>query len=145
LTKRQRNKLIYERHKEGYSQQEIGKFYGLSQSAVSLIIISARKGNLENQEEKRGAKSRLTDGELEDLKGILDSEQSEAGFSGWNKWSVKALIHREFGVDYHENYIWKIMEKIGYTSQLPSKKDYRQDARKVKQFKEHKVAEIKKK
>lgn len=136
--------MIFDRYNEGYSQNEISKFYGLSQSAVSAIIISVKNGGLENKKETRGVKSRLTDSELDQLLILLKSEQSKEGFSGWNKWSVKELISQNFGVKYHENYIFEIMRKIGYTSQLPSKKDYRQSAEKVAQFKDVKVLAIKK-
>ena len=47
-------------------------------------------------------------------------------------------------MDYHENYIWEIMKKIGFSSQLPQKKDYRQSEKKVSTFKEEKIGQIKK-
>ncbi len=144
MTKQERNKLIYEQYSKGYSQATIGEFHGLSQSAVSLIIISQRDGQKKGDQEQRGAKSRLTNADQERLVELLELKQAESGFSGWNKRSVKALINEEFGVDYHTNYIWEIMRKIGYTSQLPAMKDYRQDPQKVEQFKEQKAPAIKK-
>lgn len=144
MTKKERNKLIYARYEEGYSQEEIGRFYNLAQSTISLIISNKKKGIPENTEERRGAKSRLSASDLKNLSEILKGSPSEKGFSYWNKWSVQSLIKEEFKVDYHENYIWKIMEIIGFSSQLPQKKDYRQDEKKVKVFKEEKVCEIKK-
>lgn len=137
--------MILARYSDGYSQAEIGKFYGLSQSAVSLIIRSGKKGVTARPKETRGAKPRLSDADLADLCSLLQSEQSSEDFSGWNKWSIKELISREFGVDYHENYIYELMRKINYTSQLPSRKDYRQSPEKVAHFKTTKVVEIKKK
>lgn len=143
MKKAERNKLIISRHKAGYSQEEIGKFYDLSQSAISLIIVNAKKGIKPIEKERRGAKSRLSETELEELKGLLSSPFEES-FKYWNKWSVQKLIEDNFGVKYHENYVWKIMKKIGYSSQLPQKKDYRQDREKVEEFKKKKVVEIKK-
>ena len=144
MTKSERNKLIYARYQDGYSQEEIGSFYNLAQSTISLIISNKKKGIPEKMEENRGAKSRLSASDLKKLGLLLKTSPTEKGFLYWNKWSVKALIKEEFDVDYHENYIWKIMEKIGFSSQLPQKKDYRQDPVKVRAFKEDKIAEIKK-
>lgn len=144
MTKQERNKLIYARYAEGYIQADLGKFYGLSQSAISLIIRSEKAGIPKNQKETRGAKSKLSDDDLTQLSSLLKSEQLKEGFSGWNKWSIKELIAQEFGVSYHENYVFELMRKIGYTSQLPAKKDYRQNPDQVAHFKTSKVIEIKK-
>ena len=144
MTKFERNKIIYARFEEGYSQKEIGSFYNLSQSSVSLIIVNIRNGVKQRKEETRGAKSRLSSCELEKLTVLLKESPSENGFNYWNKWSVKSLIKEEFDVDYHENYIWRIMEKIGFSSQIPQEKDYRQSQVKVSDFKKGKIPEIKK-
>lgn len=144
MTKQERNKIIHARFQEGYSQKEIGSFYNLSQSAVSLIIVNIRNGVAEKKEETRGAKSRLSSLDMEKLAVLLKAIPSENGFNYWNKWSVKSLIKEEFGVDYHQNYIWRIMEKIGFSSQIPQEKDYRQSSEKVSNFKDEKIPEIKK-
>lgn len=144
MTKSERNKLIYARYQDGYSQEEIGSFYNLAQSTVSLIISNKKKGIPEKTEENRGSKSRLSDSDLEKLGLLLRTPPSGKGFFCWNKWSVKALIKDEFDVDYHENYIWKIMGKIGFSSQIPQEKDYRQSSEKVSDFKKEKISEIKK-
>lgn len=144
MTKKERNKLIYARYEEGYGQEEIGRFYNLAQSTISLIVSNKRKGIPEITEERRGGKSRLSVLDLKKLSKILKDSPSEKGFSYWNKWTVQSLIKEEFDVDYHENYIWKIMEKIGFSSQLPQKKDYRQNEEKVRVFKGEKIGEIKK-
>ena len=142
MTKQERNELIYTRYEEGYSQEEIGRLYNLSQSAISLILLNR---DAPEKGETRGAKSRLTKSELEDLKGFLMSHSaSEIGFTHWDKWSIQRLIKIKFKVNYHENYIWEIMKKIGFSSQVPQKKDYRQDEAQVKYFKSEKGAKIKK-
>ncbi|NRA51500.1 MAG: hypothetical protein HRU12_20440 [Phaeodactylibacter sp.] len=55
MTKKERNELIYARHQEGYSQEEIGRFYNLSQSAISLIILNKKRNVPEKEEETCGA------------------------------------------------------------------------------------------
>lgn len=145
MTKKERNRLICARHEEGYSQEEIGRFYNLSQSAVSLIILNEKRGLNHVGGERRGAKGRLTSSQFEELKNELTRPlEGEEKFKYWNKWSVRELIIAKFGVTYHQNYIWKLMKKIGLSSQLPQKKDYRQNPTKVKNYKGEKIPLIKK-
>lgn len=144
MTKRQRNNLIYARYQEGYSQEEIGKFYDLSQSQVSTILLEKKRGTAERVEETRGSKPRLSEEDLLKLGELLKSPKEGQDFAYWNKWRVKQLIKDKFDVDYHENYIWKLMKKIGFTSQRPQKKDYRQDPEKVAIFKKEGALAIKK-
>jgi len=145
MTKAERNKSIYECHKKGITQAVIGEIFFLAQSTVNLIISSIKNGTIEDEKEKRGLKSRLTDTEKENLKTLLLKSPKDYGFFTWDKWSIKSLIKQEFEVDYHENYICHLMKCIKYTSQKPQIKDYRQDAEKVKIFTEETAVSIKKK
>ena len=71
MTKQERNDLIYAPYQEGYSQEEIGKFYDLSQSQVSTIVLKKERGMPERVEETRGAKSRLSEEDLNKLEELL--------------------------------------------------------------------------
>ncbi len=97
MTKRERNNLIYARHEEEYSQEDIGKFYGLSQSRVSAIILSIKNGTADLEKKKRGVKSRLDGADLEKLKLLLEIKEEKEAFYIWNKWSIKKLIKENFG------------------------------------------------
>lgn len=145
MTKLERNKSIYECHKQGITQTKIGTIFSLAQSTVNLIISSVKNGFTDDEKESRGLKPRLTDVQKEELKSLLLKQPKDYGFFTWDKWSIKSLIKQEFDVDYHENYIWRIMKYINYTSQKPQVKDYRKDPEKVKVFKEETAVAIKKK
>lgn len=148
MTKEERNKLIYARHEEGLSQRRIGELYGLSQSAVSKIVLAGRKGVFKQEEEHRGRKSKLNTKELEQLgKYMRENTALDYGFATgkWDKWSVQELIKKEFGVHYHENHIWQLMKKLGFSTQKPQRRDYRQDANQLAAFKQEQAAALKKK
>lgn len=145
MTKFERNKLIESCHKRGKSQKEIGEIFNLAQSTVSQVLKSIKGKEEEDFIETRGVKPKLTEEQKQKLAITLRKDPSEYGFFLWNKWSVQAIIKREFKVSYHENYIYKIMQCINFTSQKPAVKDYRQNEEKVCNFKEQKVIEIKKK
>lgn len=122
MTKFERNKSIYECHKKGMSQTEIGKVFNLSQSAVSLIVIAMKNGARENEKESRGTKSKLSDKDKEQLAIFLKDSPLDHGYTVWDKWSIQSLIKSKFEIDYHENYIYQIMRYINFTSQKPKKK-----------------------
>ena len=144
MTKLARNKSIYECHKKGMTQTEIGEIFFITQGAVSQIITSIKNRGLEEKTATRGVQSRLSDTEKEQLKSLLLKSPKDYGFFTWDKWSIKSLIKQEFDVDYHENYIWHLMKCINYSSQKPQVKDYRKDAQKVQVFKEKTAVSIKK-
>lgn len=144
MTKFERNKLIEGCHNNGKTQKEIGRIFQLSQSSISQILKAIKGKEKDDYVETRGVNSRLTEEQKEELKLILKKDPSEYGFSLWNKWSVKSIIKHEFDISYHENYIYKIMKYINFTSQKPATKDYRQNEELVKHFKEKKIVDVKK-
>lgn len=144
MTKIERNKAIYECHKEGITQTVIGNIFSLSQGTVSQVIKFAKLGIFGPDEENRGATSKLTSAQFDELKTLLLKNPSDYGFHLWNKHSIKSLITSEFGVDYHENYIWHIMKCIGFSTQRAQLKDYRKNQQLVDDFKDKKAPEIKK-
>ena len=141
----ERNSAIYNCHKKGLNQVQIGEIFNLSQASVSHIIISVKNGKNVHKEETRGAIPKLTIEQKHTLKSLLIQPPSRYNYSVWDKWSIQALIKTKFEVNYHENYIYKIMKSINFSSQKPKQKDYRQSTEKVANFKEEKAMEIKKK
>lgn len=145
MTNFERNKLIEGCHNRGQTQKKIGEIFNLSQSSVSQILKSIKGKEKDDYIETRGVNSRLTEEQKKKLKLILKKDPSEYGFFLWNKWSIQSIIEQEFSISYHENYIYKIMKCINFTSQKPATKDYRKNEELVKNFKEKKIVEIKKK
>jgi len=141
----ERNKAIFECHKQGLGQTIIGQIFNKSQSTISKVINLVKSGKNVPKEETRGTKSKLSNSQKEELKDLLKESPSEYGYTVWDKWSIKELIAKQFGVDYHENHICKIMKCINFSSQKPQQKDYRQDAKKVTTYKEQIAPTLKKK
>ena len=141
----ERNKVIFECHKQGLSQTIIGQIFEKSQSTISKVINLVKSGENVAKEETRGSKPKLSNSQKEELKELLKESPSEYGYTVWDKWSIKGLIANQFGVDYHENHICKIMKCINFSSQKPQQRDYRQDAEKVAIYKEQTAPDLKKK
>lgn len=143
MDKEQRNKLIYQNYEKGkYSQEQLAELYGLSQSRISAIIIAQKQGVFSKK--KQGRKSELSESNFEELAKLLRKSPLDFGFSVWDKYSIRSLIDSQFNVTYHPNSISKLMNKIGFSSQKPQKKDYRQNSDKKQEFVEHTAKSLKK-
>lgn len=142
MSKKERNAAIYSCHDSGMKQVQIAKAFNIAQSTVSEIL---RARNTPEKAETRGVKPYLSEAQKIELSELLKGSPEEYGYYLWSKHSVKVLIEEKFKVSYHENYIWKLMKDIGFSSQKPQLRDYRKDEEKVKVFKEEKAFEIKKK
>ncbi len=141
----ERYTAIFECHKRGLSQTVIGEIFNRSQSTVSKAISLVKAGLNIAKEETRGAKSKLSASQKEELKELLQHPPSDYGHTVWDKWSIKDLLAKQFEVVYHENHIFRIMKYINFSSQKPQQKDYRQDPEKVIEFKSEKAPELKEK
>ena len=140
----ERNQAIFECHKQGLGQMIIGQIFNRSQSTISKVISLVKSGDNVPKAETRGATSKLSATQKEELKDFLKESPSQHDYKVWDKWSIKGLIAKQFKVDYHENSIYRIMECINFSSQKPQQKDYRQDAEKVAIYKEEIASDLKK-
>jgi transposase len=37
----------------------------------------------------------------------------------WTLKQIARLIHREFGVEYHPNHVWRLLRRCGWSRQIP--------------------------
>ncbi|MGH1337845.1 MAG: hypothetical protein ACRBFS_17120 [Aureispira sp.] len=109
MNREHRNKLIYARYKKGASQTEIGRLYGLSQSAISKIIIACRQNSFSTSKKDKQEK--------EPLSTVVKKDTAHSYSCLTDIWSVQMLVKEEFGIHYPENYIRKRMKEIGCRSQ----------------------------
>lgn len=144
MTIQERNEAIFECHKQGLNQVLIGKIFKRSQSTISKVIRLVKSGRNVTKAETRGSKPYLTNSEKEVLKKTLEQSPADFGYTVWDKWSIKEIIFKKFAVRYHENSISRIMKCIKFSSQKPQRKDYRQDADKVRKFKSEQIPKFKK-
>jgi transposase len=73
---------------------------------------------------KGGRPSQLDDEHHEQLRQILLAGAQAAGF-GTDLWTLKRVretIKRRFGVQYSEVHVWRLLGKLGFSSQKPEKR-----------------------
>ena len=111
-------------HKQGWTQVRIAEALGVSEGAVSQWLKAVREGGLSalrSSSEKRGPRTRLSDGERARLPALLKRGAEAYGFRGavWTHGRVRAVIKQEFGVVYSERQVGRILAQIGWSRQKP--------------------------
>ena len=144
-----RNRTIIELHQSGQKQSSIAQHLGCTQAWVSKIISRYRQegaAGLESRGKAKGAKSRLDSPQLDRLESLLLEGALSHGFAtdNWTRERIASLILKEFQVSYHPSHISKLMQKIGFSLQIPTSHSYRKDEKAVQEWKTQTLPEIKK-
>ena len=63
----------------------------------------------------------------------------------WTSWRVAHLIEQECGVQYHPSQAWRILRQLGWSCQRPVGRALERDEEKIRQWKQQRWPEIKKK
>lgn len=120
-----------ERRKEGVrlleegkkSQAEIAGILGVSEAAVCVWSMKLRKHGKESLESRKasGRPSSLTPGNKTKWLQKMKAGAIAAGFETerWTQARVQEMIEKEFGVQYHQNYISRLLHDLGWSVQQP--------------------------
>jgi transposase len=85
-----------------------------------------------------GARRRLTDAQLNELEGLLNQGAPAHGFPNelWTAARVAQVIHRRFGVQYHPDYVRRLLRRrLGWTSHKPQRRDRERNDKEVERWK----------
>ncbi len=118
------------RHKGGQllqasklSQAEIARQLGVSRAAVNQWAKTVAQDGLRGLKPRKvcGGRSKLTPEQHRRLKQIIKQGAQASGFETerWTLERVKRVIGREFQVNYHRNYLARLLRTIGITPQQP--------------------------
>jgi transposase len=93
-----------------------------------------------------GSKSRLTEKQLNKLVEVIEAGPQAAGFDTgiWTGPMVGDWIRREFGVEYHNHYIPRLLHRLGFSVQRPRKRLARADKERQEQWLNERFPTIKK-
>lgn len=94
-----------------------------------------------------GRPRRMTDAEHQRLERLLLKGAPAHGWKNglWTAKRVKLLIQREFGIDYHEEHVRKIVkERLGWSSQKPEQRARERDEEAIERWRHWKFPHIKK-
>lgn len=133
---------------QGVSRSEVAKFVGASLSSVKRWKAAWQKGGVDALAAKThpGRKPRLTTAQKRDLERILLRGPRAAGYSTdlWTCSRVAESIHRAFGVRYHPDHVWRILQGLGWTCQKPELRARERDEGAIERWRTREWPRIKK-
>jgi transposase len=120
-----RRMRAWELKQQGWKQNKIAEALGVSEGAVSQWLKRAQLGGKEalRQRKGQGVKSRLSEEQLQQLPEILAKGASAYGYSDdtWTQPRVAVVIKLVLGVKYGWRQAGRILHKIGWSRQKPTK------------------------
>lgn len=135
--------------RQGVHQAEVARRVGAHRQSVSRWAEQLRQGGLRalKRAARAGRKARLR---LEDLRRIergLKRGPEALGYESglWTSARVAHLIESECGVQYHPGQAWRILRQLGWSCQRPVGRALERDEAKIRQWKQQRWPEIKKK
>lgn len=107
--------------KEGYKQKETAKIMRVTDRTAYAWKKRYEKEGIKGLKtrEKPGRKRRLSDEDIERLKGMLKQKEY------WTTRDARNLIKIEFGIEYTLRHVVRILRKLGMKYQKPYVNDFR--------------------
>jgi len=133
---------------QGWKQVAIAQALGLTQGWVSRTLTKYHQLGQDALAWRKppAATARLTNDQLTQLVQALDKGAEHHGFSGhvWTRPRVNEIIKRLFGVSYDPSQIGRLLKKVEWTRQRPQPKARQQDPKRVEQWRDERLADLKK-
>lgn len=124
--------------REGRGINEVARIVGASSSSVSRWKTALRKRGEAGLKSKPhpGRRPRLTRADKRRLVSRLKKGALAAGYDTdlWTCQRVADLIGRAFGVWYHPDHVWKILDALGFSAQKPEDRARERDERAIQRW-----------
>jgi transposase len=134
---------------KGYSQSEVARRVGAHRQSVSQWAVELQeKGRAGLKRAGRaGRKPRLDVIAIRKIEQGLKRGPEALGYttSLWSSTRVAHLIETECGVRYHPGHVWRILRQLGWSCQRPTGRALERNEEKIRQWKQKRWPEIKKK
>ena len=134
---------------KGYSQSEVARRVGVHRQSVSQWAAELReKGRAGLKRAGRaGRKPRLDAIAIRKIEQGLKRGPEALGYatSLWTSARVAQLIEIACGVRYHRGHVWRILRQLGWSCQRPAGRALERNEEKIRQWKQKRWPEIKKK
>ena len=130
------------------TQAAIARELGVSEAAVSQWKTKLEtKGQRASEAQPcTGRPAKLTEQQHRQLVRILKQGARKAGFETerWTQQRIQQVIQREFDVHYHQNYISRLMQQLGWSVQKPETRAKERDEDLIRAWLSHDWTRIKK-
>jgi transposase len=123
---------------QGEAPAVVARIMGVTCSSLHRWRRMARQSHGLVAKPVPGAKRRLTDSQLRELEGLLDKGAPAHGFPNelWTAARVAQVIHRHFGVEYHPDYVLRLVKRrLGWTCHKPQRRARQRNDKEVERWK----------
>lgn len=135
--------------KAGFGVNETARRVGASSGSVSRWKAAYESQGSRGLDPKpgHGSSPLLTDAQCERLAAILEAGALAYGLPTelWTLKRVRDVIEREFGIAYHIGHVWRILRRIGFTTQKPERRCRKRDEAAIERFRNETWPEARKK
>lgn len=130
-------------------QAEIARELRVSRTAVHYWHKAWKRKNTAGLKSKRGVfgrAPRLTEKKIEQVKAAILAGPKKAGHATdlWTLSRIAALIKKKTRVSYHPGHVWKILQAMNFSAQIPSVRARERNETQIKQWKDKIWPKIKK-
>jgi transposase len=133
---------------KGLTLSAVAAKVGCSVSSVFAWREAFRKGGEEALKAKPapGRPCRMSRRQKEALSRILLKGARSCGYPTdlWTTRRVAEVIRKRFGVRYHPNHMWRLLESLGWSCQKPEKRARERDEEAIERWKRYQWPHIKK-
>jgi transposase len=135
--------------REGLSQSEVARELGVHRQSVSRWARQLQQGSVRGLRKagRTGRPPKLSAGQLRGIEGALKRGPEAVGYSSglWTASRVRHLIEQQTGVRYHEDHVWRILRKLGWSCQRPTGRALERNEQAIKRWKRVSWPRLKKK
>jgi transposase len=135
--------------RQGLSQSQVARELGVHRQSVSRWARELEQSGVRGlrKAKRTGRPPRLTPAQLRAIERALKGGPEGFGYASglWTAARVRDLIEYQTGVRYHEDHVWRILRKLGWTCQRPSGRALERDEEGSRQWKKYRWPQIKKK
>jgi transposase len=123
---------------QGEPPAVVARILGVTSPSLHRWRRMARQGHGLDAKPVPGARRRLTDPQLKELEGLLDKGAPAHGFPNelWTAARVALLIRSHFGVEYHPDYVLRLLRRrLGWTCHKPQRRARQRNDKEVERWK----------
>lgn len=133
---------------QGIGERKAAQIVGVGRRTLQDWISRYRRGGLEALVKGpfQGRKPKLTQGQLIELDRIIEQGPESAGLDTgvWTAPLVADLVKKLFGVRYHPDHMRRILRRLRFSVQLPTRELSRADPEEQAQWLDYELQAIKK-
>ena len=135
--------------REGLSQSAVARELGVHRQSVSRWARELERSGVRalRKAERTGRPPKLSPTQLRELERALKRGPEACGYASglWTAARVRDLIEHRTGVRYHEDHVWRILRKLGWSCQRPTGRALERNEQAIRYWKKVEWPRIKKK